>query len=67
MDGFENMYCSGIYEHFDLNEPYFPFFAPKIADTIILYSRKVLKTFNRHLNHNHEFTMITGKTLRDYF
>ena len=59
--------CSGIYERFDFNEPYFPFFVPKIADTIILYSRKVLKTFNCHLNHNREFTMITGNTLRDHF
>ena len=30
--------CSGIYECFDFNESYFPFFAPKIADTIILYA-----------------------------
>ena len=34
--------CSGIYERFDFNELYFAFFAPKIADTIILYSHKVL-------------------------
>ena len=59
--------CSGIYEHFGFNESYFPFFVPEIADAIILYARKVLKTFNRHLNHNREFTMITGKTLRDHF
>ena len=58
--------CSGIYERFDFNDPYLPFFAPKIADAIILYSRKVL-TFNRHLNRNREFTMITGNTLRDHF
>ena len=38
--------CSGIYWRFDFNEPYFPFFAPEIADAIILYSRKVLKTFS---------------------
>ena len=59
--------CSGIYERLDFNESYFPFFAPKIADAIILCARKVLKTFNRHLNHNREFTMITRNTLRDYF
>ena len=59
--------CSVIYECFDFNEPYFPFFAPKIADAIILYSCKVLKTFNRHLYHNREFTMITGKTLHNHF
>ena len=59
--------CSGIYERFGFNESYFPFFVPEIADAIILYARKVLKTFNRHLNHNREFTMITGKTLRDHF
>ena len=43
------------------------FFATKIADAIILYVQKVLKTFNRHVNHNCEFTMITGNTLRDHF
>ena len=43
------------------------FFATKIADTIILYARKMLKTFNHHLNHKCEFTMITGKTLCDHF
>ena len=59
--------CSEIYKRFDFNEFYFPFFAPKITDAIILYARKVLKTFNRHLNHNCEFTMITGNTLRDHF
>ena len=59
--------CSEIYECFDFNEPYFPFFAPKIADAIIPYPCKVLKAFNRHLNHNREFTMITRKTLRDHF
>ena len=50
--------CSGIYKCFDFNESYFSFFVPKIADAIILYARKVLKTFNCHLNHNREFTMI---------
>jgi len=59
--------CSGIYERFGFNESYFPFFVPEIADAIILYARKVLKTFNRHLNHNREFTMITRKILRDHF
>ena len=51
-----------FYECF--NESYFtihPFFALKIADAIILYACKVLKIFNRHLNHKHEFTVITGK------
>ena len=28
---------------------------------------KVLKIFNHYLNHKHEFTIITGKTLRDHF
>ena len=37
------------------------FFALKIADTTILYARRVLKTFNRYLNRKREFTMITGK------
>ena len=57
--------CSGIYECFDFT--FHSFFAPKIANAIILYARKVLKTFNRHLNHNREFTMITRKTLHDHF
>ena len=38
----------------DFNESYFTlhlFIAPKIADVIILYVHKVLKTFNHHLNH----------------
>ena len=59
--------CCGIYKCFDFNETYFTihsFFAPKTADTIIFYVCKVLKTFNCRLNHNREFTMITGKTLR---
>ena len=43
------------------------FFAPKIADAIVLYARKVLKRFNHHLNCKREFTMITGKTLHDHF
>ena len=65
--------CCGIYKHFDFNESYFTiqlFFAPKIADAIILYMLqgiKNIKTFNHHLNHKCEFTMITGKTLRDNF
>ena len=42
-------------------------FALKIADAIILYAREVLKIFNHHLNHKYEFTIITGKTLRDHF
>ena len=45
--------CSAIYERFDFNESYFPFFVPKIADAIILYACKVL-TFNCHLHHNHD-------------
>ena len=59
-----------IYKRFDFTQSYFTihsFFAPKIADTIILYVRKVLITFNRHLNCKREFTMIIGKTLRDHF
>ena len=59
--------CCGIYRRFNFTESYFTIhslFAPKIADTIILYARKVLKTFNHHLNRKREFT---GKTLRDHF
>ena len=62
--------CCGIYKCFDFNESYLTihsFFGPKIVDAIIHYAHKVLKTFNRHLNHNHEFTMITGKTLCNHF
>ena len=54
--------CSGIYKRFDFNESYFTihsFFAPIIADAIILYMHKVSKTFNRHLNLKCEFSMIT--------
>ena len=50
-----------FYERFNFNESYFtihPFFARKIADAIIFYAREVLKIFNRHLNHKHEFTII---------
>ena len=62
--------CCRIYKRFDFTESYctiHSFFAPKIADATILYARKVLITFNRHLNCKREFTMITGKTLRDHF
>ena len=62
--------CCGIYKRFDFNESYFTFhsfFVPKIADVIILYAHKVLKTFNHHLNHKCEFTITTGKTLHDHF
>ena len=64
------LFCCGIYKRFDFNESYFTihsFFAPKVADGIILYAHKVLKTFNRHLNCKCEFTMITGKTLCNHF
>ena len=62
--------CDGIYKRFDFNESYFTihsFFVPEIADAFILYVHKVLKTFNHHLNHKLEVTMITKKTLRDLF
>ena len=39
----------------------YAFLASRIADATILYSCKVL-TFICHLNHNHNFTVITGKT-----
>ena len=42
--------------------PTYLFLAPRIANTTILYSRKVLKTFHPYLNHKHKFTTITGKT-----
>ena len=32
-----------------------------IADMTILYSHKVLKAFNPHLNYKHKFTLIIGK------
>ena len=57
--------CCRIYKRFDFIKSYFTihsFFAPKNADTIIFYARKVLKTLNRHLNCKRKFTMITGKT-----
>ena len=62
--------CCGIYKRFDFTESYFTihsFFVPKIADATILHACKLLKTFNCHLNRKREFTMITGKTLRDHF
>ena len=34
------------------------------AHATILYSRKVFKIFNCHLDHNHKFTKVTGYTLR---
>ena len=58
--------CCGIYKYYDFNESYFTihsFFAHTIADAIILYVCKVLKTFNHHLNRKHEFIMIARKTL----
>ena len=45
----------------------YPFLAPRIADTTILYSQKVLKTFNLYFNHKHKFTIITGKIRHDRF
>ena len=66
----DNVFVLWFHERFNFNESYFtiyPFFALKIADTIILYAREVLKIFNRHLNHKREFTIITRKTLHDHF
>ena len=43
---------------------YFLLLAPNIADVTILYSHKVLKTFNCHLNHKHKITkMLTHSFL----
>ena len=36
----------------------YSFLAPWIADTTILYSCKVLKTRDHHLNHKHKFTRL---------
>ena len=47
-----------------LLESWFTFselFAPIIADMTILYSHKVLKAFNHHLNCKCKFTLIIGK------
>ena len=45
----------------------YPFLVPKIADVIILFSCKVIKTFNYHLNHKCKYTRATRKTIRDHF
>ena len=42
---------------------YFPPFVPKFADVAILYSHKVLKIFDHHLNHKYKFTITTGNTI----
>ena len=39
---------------------------PKLL-TRLSFMRAGVKIFNCHLNHKSEFTIITGKTLRDYF
>ena len=66
----DSVFVLWFYKRFNFNESYFtihPFFALKIADAIILYAYEVLKIFNRHLNHKHEFAIIIGKTLHDHF
>ena len=40
----------------------YPLLVPEITDATILYSRKVLKRFNRHLNYKHKFTKVTENT-----
>ena len=39
----------------------------KLLTRLSFFACEVLKIFNRHLNYKHEFTIITGKTLRDHF
>ena len=64
----DSIFVLWFYERFNFNKSSIhPFFALKITDAIILYAHEVLKIFNRHLNHKHEFTIITGKTLCDHF
>ena len=43
------------------------FLAPRITDVTILYSCKVLKTFNCHLSHKNKFTIITENALCNHF
>ena len=45
----------------------YPFLTSRNADMTIFYSRKVLKTFNHHLNYKRKLTIITAKTLCDHF
>ena len=61
-----NLQALRLYWFFTIHS-FHSFFAPKIPDAFILHASKVLKRFNRHLNHKCELTMITRKTLRDHF
>ena len=66
----DSVFVLWFYERLNFNESYFtihPFFALIIADAIILYKCEVLKIFNCYLDHKREFTVITGKSLRDHF
>ena len=60
------MLCGEFYKLFkDSWFTIYPSFAPRIAVTIILYSCKVLKAFNCHLNHKLKFAIITRSILHD--
>ena len=45
----------------------YPLIVPKIADITILYSLKVLKTFNPPLDHKRKLIKVTRNTLRIHF
>ena len=46
---------------------FYPLLVPEIADTTILYSHKVIKTFNCYFNHKCKFTEVTWNTSHVYF
>ena len=53
----------GLFYYTHIHTYIYPFLVLEIAGTTILYSHKVLITFNHHLNHKHKFLKVARNTL----